>query len=271
MKARSCFVFAGVLVSVVASVRSDAAACYNSMMSRIDPAISIVGEAERLVENGNPRDAIAWVHDANPAFAKREIGKAPLSDRALSVLARAVVRSGGGEKVADLGDVGEAGQVAWATTTLRGLSDKNPSDPGRTTHLAEALALAPETQGEALRMLAQLEQGGLVTSPYGYATLAKLRRGSSADKPAFVAAQLATLQAGRIKLELSRCEKMAKDPGLCSGKPASPAKPNPVVKAHVAAENARIDMINGWVGSGHSGYGSVASRPTVVVGQPTRN
>lgn len=270
MKASSSFAFAGVTLSVVASVQSDAAACYNSMLSKIDPAISIVGEAERLVENGNPKDAIGWVHDAGPTFAKREVGKAPLSDRALSVLARAVVRSGGSEKIADLGDAGEAGQVAWATTTLRALSEKNPGDPGRTTHLAEALALAPETHGEALRMLGQLEKGGLVTSPYGYATLAKLRRDSGADKPAFVAAQLATLHAGRIKLELSRCEKMTKDPGLCVGKPTSPAKPNPVVKAHVAAENARIDMINGFVDPGrftrHASPG-----PVVTVGRASRD
>lgn len=224
--------------------RGHADACYNTVMSHVDPTVAYLGEAERLADGGNPKEAIAWVKSARADFVRAEVGKSGISDRALGVLAIAVVRSGGEARV----KAGEGSELPWAKDTLKRLWDASPGEPARTTHLAEVLARDPETQADALGMLAKLERGDLVTSPWGYATLARLRGEATKGRPPFVAAPLASLAAGRVKLELRRCEAMSRDSGLCkSGIPDSPRKPDLQIKARVAAENARIDDINAMV------------------------
>ncbi len=247
------------LCATVVCARGDATACGHSMLTKTDPTVVILAEAERLVDNGNPKDAIAWVATANPRFATSEVGSGPLATYALSVLARAVVRSdgrhrplalfpiptaNGAEATASDEEAARVAALAWAAATLAAVREKAPDDPARTTAYAEALARDPARQGEALALLIDLERSSLMTSPQGYAALAKLRKENTADRPSFTAGPLAALSAGHIALDNLRCESMTKDPGICNGTPRQPAKPNFAGLAAVISQNDAIDRSN---------------------------
>jgi hypothetical protein len=54
--------------------------------------------------------------------------------------------------------------------------------PGRLSELGEALALVPEHQDEARRILEHLAASDLLTSAHAYAALAKLRAAAGDDE-----------------------------------------------------------------------------------------
>lgn len=220
----------------------DADACHNSVTPKIDPATARIVEAERLVDNGNPKDAAKWVSEANPQFVKREVGTTPLSDRALSVLARAAVRSDGevlpGRAPSADVDARERA-LDWSVTTLRALNEKHKGEPVHASYLGEALAKRPGTRAEAERILSDLAKKDVLANPYAYAALAKLQASRGEGKPAAIAAPLAALVAAKRELALHRCERMSKDKGICVGAPADVAKPNGGIITAVDKENAR--------------------------------
>jgi hypothetical protein len=230
--------FASVVAVAVEPTVADA--CGNEVFVRIDPNIAILKEADRLVDNGNPSEAMNWVQKSTVLPMKKKPGEGPLSDRALQVLARAAVRSDG----AVFPGIGatpteseRAASKAWAVKTLRAFDEKTPTDPQIDTLLAEALASQPEGRAEARRTLLYLAKKDMVTSAFGYAALAKVA-GSPAGTPAPVAAPVDAMMAGTIALAKLRCETRSKDKGICVGKPESPAKPNSAELNQVRAHNA---------------------------------
>ncbi len=233
------------------AVPGDAGACHNTTLQRIDPAVATIGEAERLVDGGNPKEAVRWVVTASPTFAASEPGKSPLGDRALSVLARAAARSGGEHFLGHGSDApsteDKQAALAWSVRTLRALAAARPGEPAPETHLAEALAAMPAHQAEARAMLERLARAELVTSPQGYAALAKLRLHTAESQPAFLRAPLRALERGKSELAVSRCEQMTKDAPVCRGAPATPAKPNQGVRQQAVLAAARVDEINRFV------------------------
>jgi hypothetical protein len=246
-------------------VHHDASACHNTTLPKTDPAIATIKEAERLVDGGNPKEAVAWVMLANPGFATKKPGASPLSDRALSVLARAAVRSGGehcgpqctaeakaGPEAAPPKAEQRQAALAWALKTSRTLHQARSDDPAATTNLGEALAAMSGHEGQALQLLRPLEKNDLVTSPYAYAALARLRSSAASDQPAYLRAPLRALGDGLRRVDRHRCERMAQDPAICTGGAATPAKPNHGVRSAVHTANQRVEQYNRMV---HGGLG----------------
>jgi hypothetical protein len=241
---------AAVALGSLAFVAGDAHACYNETLRRIDPAVATLTEAERLVDAGNTKDAAAWVQIASPAFAKSKLGASPLSDRALSVLARAAIRSNGSDYLGHKGEpsVEERQQaLVWAGSVTRAMYEKQPSDPVVTSLFAESLATAPEGQREVLKLLEPLEKSDVLPSAYGYVALAKARAETAAGKPAFLRAPLVAMANGKRGLALARCERMVKDIAICEGRTPAPVKPNQNGRLAVQRENQRIDSFNDMV------------------------
>jgi hypothetical protein len=234
-------------LAMVASVQAEAHACLHPMQ-RHNPAIATLGEADRLVEGGNPQDAMRWVYASSPSFMKDKPGQSAVSDMALSILARAAVRSDGAAFLAHEAapPSGEQRQAAlvWAASVSRVFHHAKPYDPVATTRLAEALARMPKNQPEALVLLEPLERSDLLPSAHGYAALANLRGEMVKDQPTFVRGPLLAMAAGKQALERARCERMTKDRGICVGSPINPAKPNPAVRQAAFAEVQRVDDHN---------------------------
>ncbi len=232
--------FAALLLVILPS--DDADACGNSFEPKVDPAVAQIAEAERLVDNGNPKDAAKWVNKANPQFAKRAVGTTPLSDRALSVLARAAVRSDGevfAGQTATADVDARARAMEWSIATLRTLNLKHNGEPVYASYLGEALAEMPNSRAEAERILTDLSKRDVLASPHAYAALAKLYATKGAGQPAAVAAPMAALADAKRELAVHRCERMTKDKGICADGPVNPAKPNTGVITAVERENQR--------------------------------
>lgn len=215
-------------------------ACGNEVFVRIDPNVAILKEADRLVDNGNPGEAMRWALKSTVDPMKKKPGDGPLSDRALQVIARAAVRSDGAVFPgigATPTDAERTASRAWAVKTLRAFDERAPTDPHLDTLLAEALASQPEGRAEAKRTLLSLSKRDMITNAFGYAALAKVAAAPE-GVPASVAAPIDAMMFGSIALAKLRCETMSKDKGICVGKPDSPAKPNSAELNHVHAHNA---------------------------------
>lgn len=242
-------------LAMVALVQAEAHACLHSMQS-YNPAIATLGEADRLVEGGNPQDAMRWVYASSPSFMKDKPGQSAVSDMALSILARSAIRSNGAAFLGHDGAApsGEQRELAlvWAADVSRSFRDAKPYDPVATTRLAEALARMPKHQPEALTLLEPLEKSDLLPSAHGYAALAGLRGELVKDQPTFVRGPLLAMVAGKQALERARCERMTKDRGICFGAPTNPAKPNPAVRQAAFAESQRVEQYNRSVRRAHS-------------------
>jgi hypothetical protein len=188
---------------------------------------------------------------------KDKPGASAVSDLALSILARAAVRSDGVSFLGHKGGVPSAedrnAALVWAATVSRSFHDAKPHDAVATTRLAEVLAQTPEHQEEALALLEPLEKGDVLPSAYGYAALAQLRVDRVGDQPAFVRGPLLAMAEGKRSLALARCERMTKDRGVCVGAPAVVAKPNPAVRQAAFAEVQRVESHNRLVRRSHGG------------------
>jgi len=190
---------------------------------------------------------VAWVKTASPTFGKSKLGQSPLSDRALSVLARAAIRSGGSDYLGFTGtpSVEERQQaLAWAGTLTRAMHDKQPSDPLVSSLFAESLATSPAGHPQVLKLLEPLEKSDVLPSAYGYVALAKARAEVASDKPAFLRAPLVAMENGKRSLALARCDRMVKDNAICAGRVPALVKPNQGGRLAALQENQRIDSIN---------------------------
>ncbi len=236
------------LVGSVVLSSHDASACYNETLRMVDPAIAKMVEAERLVDAGNTKDATLWVKSANPAITKSKLGAGALSDRGLSVLARAAIRSGGSDYLGHASGEPSAEQKAaalgWASGVAKQMHERQPNDPIVTSLFAESLARTQSEHRVVLKVLEPLEKADVLPSPYGYATLAKVRAETASEKPAFLRGPLVALANGKRTLALARCARMVKDTAICEGREPARVAPNPTGVAATLHENARRHEIN---------------------------
>ncbi|MBL9028311.1 MAG: hypothetical protein JNL21_39335 [Myxococcales bacterium] len=210
--------FLGALVPTLEPTPAEA--CIHGMYKQVDPVPQGVAEAERFLDQGRPRAAVAKLKSVDPSLISRKPGASPTSDLALRVFARAAARTGGELTLGFEGETdgeGAAGKrLEWAAATMRELAQKQPSDAGITTDLAEVLAQDPTKREEAKRALAELETADLVGTAHAYAALARLRTTAQPAQPAYLAAARSALDQGRIAIDLARCERMTKDKASCS-------------------------------------------------------
>jgi len=183
-----------------------ARACSNAV-AEVEPTVAGVKEAEELLNDGDPggaRDRVSRVLPAlKPVMRADPDGEIPdaggLRDRAARILALADVRLDPGGP----GDGRRRAVLDKAVKELGRLAEEHPKDPARQTDLAEALART--RPAEARNILEDLAERGIVTTPYGYAALARLR-GADGDSK------------GRDQARV-RCELMAKTSSICRLEP----------------------------------------------------
>jgi tetratricopeptide (TPR) repeat protein len=182
-----------------------ARACGNAVNEVVDTGAINIAAAEKALSEGRFAAAVVGVSKAFPAIKTVAVGKKPLSDRGLRILALAAIRTDGALNVAKVmqGTTAEekAENVQFAIDTLRKLNARRANNPSFQTDLGEALAKVPRFKAEAFKLLNDLAQKDLVASPEGYATLAKLRE-NLGDKEGAVAA-------------VKRCTGMTKSPKMC--------------------------------------------------------
>jgi len=165
---------------------TEAVACGESIAFEVDPNVILLSQAESSLNKGKPRSAALDAVKVFPKLKTLAPGASPLLPRAQRIVAMAIVRTdglltAGKEFQASTSDERRA-NLEWAVSTLRRLNATKVNNPAVQTDLAEALAKLPESQGEALATLDKLARKDLVTSAYGYATLAKLRKAAGDDE-----------------------------------------------------------------------------------------
>lgn len=197
----------------------DVRACHNGVELRVDPRVQAVAEAERLVAEDKAEAAAKRVLAADPGATKRAVGREPLADRELIVLARAAVRSQGrvyhGHGTADPPLEQRQQALRWAVQIFKELRVRRNDDPAVMTDLGEAQSLVPDQQHEALAALASLERKDLVATAQGYAALAALRADEGRGAAPARRAPLTLMSKYTRELELARCEQMTKTPSVC--------------------------------------------------------
>lgn len=184
-----------VVPCVTAAVPDDSAACINSTHRELDPLISNLVEAERVLLAGRFAEAADMALNAYPqlrAASGPEYTSNALLGRAQRIVAVAVVRTqgllSGGEAFHASTAAERRAALEWAVANLRRLSAAASDAPALETDLGEALETLPETQGEGRAVLEKLAGKDLVTSRQGWAALARLRR-AAGDMAGYEAAR----------------------------------------------------------------------------------
>ncbi len=211
-------------VTGIVAVSDDAGACGNGVERRVNERVQAIAGAERMVEGDAAQVAAAarLVVSAFPGIDGQAPGRSALADRAMKVMARAVVRSGGSiagtRAFAANSDEERQAHLSWAIRVLRAFRMTKPKDAAAATDLGEALAHGDRRERqEALLILGSLEARDVVASARGYAALASVRRDVAADKPAYIRHPLRALHEARARVAAARCRRMTKDPAICQG------------------------------------------------------
>jgi hypothetical protein len=209
--------FAGVTVS------DDAQACGNGVERRVLQYSRDLVAAESNVEADKAALAARLVARHYPRIRTRRVGGSPAGDKALRLMARAVVRSGGAlpRVPAFAGETPgqRAANLDWAVRVQQTFVARNRKDAAARTALGEALAALPKHRRKALERLESLEKNDLMASAFGYAALARLRREVPKDRPAWLRHALRALDDAPAQLAEGRCRKMAKQPTICGPLP----------------------------------------------------
>jgi hypothetical protein len=187
--------------ALVASAPSRAEACSNAVRDA-DDIVSSCHEAERLLDDGDPGEArtraaklVSTLNGMRMAYGDAGVTEPGLRARASRVVALADLRlDPGGRR-----DSKRKAVLEEALKVLEGLAEENPKDSAKQTDLGEALASVRPAEGKEL--LEDLDARDIVTTPYAYVALARLR-GAAHDVKGRDAA-------------LGRCRTMAKTPSIC--------------------------------------------------------
>lgn len=199
----------------------EASACHNTVDRKVDPSIAAIQDAERLNDAGKSKEAIARVLSVDSKAWTREVGKSPLGDRGLIILARATVRTNGDAYPQSDGSLGAHRSQAfeWAASILRHNLALQKDSPVAQTDYAEALSRVGTGHAEAKRILEIAEARDVVSSAHGYAALARLRASADSDAPSYLRAPLRALTDGKRKIDLLRCSEMTKLSDVCTVSP----------------------------------------------------
>ena len=202
---KALFAVAAAAAVLSAGAPRDAAACGGALWEErvFVPKPSppkLVAQAEKDLEGGNPRKALAKASSAYGDLAKAEPGADNLKNRALRISALAVVRSKGELKVAGQKEATPQERLAWAAKKLEALSAKAPDNPTVEGDLGEGLAAAGRDL-DAYGHLAKLADKDLLGTAEGYSALSRL--------------QFAAGLTSKSAKSLARCEAMAADRAVC--------------------------------------------------------
>lgn len=205
----------------------ESAACGNGVERRLREHVMAVAKAEKDVSEGKSRLAAQGVLNRYPRIRTQTIGRNTVADRALRVMARAVVRTGGGidggARFPGSTDAERKENLNWALRVLHAFVNNNPADASAKADYGEGLARVPERHAEARRVLSELSSKDLIGSAHAYAALADLRRQAGDGKLPFIAAPQRALQSARAKLAEARCRRMAvDDETVCRRQPDEP-------------------------------------------------
>jgi hypothetical protein len=170
-----------------------------------------LGRAEQKAEEGDLTAAAAALLEAEPRISNVNAGTSPAKDHALFVAGRIVARA---EKPPFIGFPSDEEQTKWAYLQIKKLREGDDG-PELATLFGEIAARLPTERGTALTTLEELEAKGTMASPFGYATLARLRDEAGSGSAALAAAPLRALSSGRRQIALSRCKKTAKRADIC--------------------------------------------------------
>ncbi|MEQ9323763.1 MAG: hypothetical protein RIF41_31660 [Polyangiaceae bacterium] len=216
------------VVALGATASTDeAAACGNGVERRLHEHVMAIAKAEKDVSEGKARLAAQGVLNRYPRIRTQTLGRNTVADRALRVMARAVVRTGGGidagKRFPGSTDAERKDNLNWALRVLHAFVNNNPADASAKADYGEGLARVPERHAEARRVLSELAAKDLIGSAHAYAALAELRRQAGDGKLSFIAAPQRALESARAKLAEARCRRMAiDDEKVCTPQPARP-------------------------------------------------
>jgi hypothetical protein len=184
-----------VAAALWASVPSRGDACPNAVLAT-DKTVAAVKEAEKLLDDGDPAEALRRIHDilgSFEVFQEDTPSAKGLTNRAHRIIALAQVR------IDDRQGEYRAVLLAQAVSVLERFVKASPNDVAKQSDLGEALAKTKP--GDARKILEELARRDLVTTAYAYAALARLRAAGGDEK-------------GRDEA-LARCRLMAKIESIC--------------------------------------------------------
>jgi len=191
-----------VVLSALAPTLADA--CENAVLAT-DEVIAGVKEAEKILNQGNPvdaRDRIEVLLAGKNQFDERTPSAKGLTDRAMRIISLANVR------IDDRQGEFRKAILANAVSFLSWLVKESPNDPAKKADLGEALAKTDPPK--AKKILEDLAKRDIVTTPYAYAALARLRAADGDVK-------------GRDEA-LAKCKQMAKVESMCKLEQPKPSK-----------------------------------------------
>jgi hypothetical protein len=217
---RAAVATAFVVPVCAAAMPGSAVACGGEVYREMDSTTQIVAQAEQALSEGKLAKAAQKAIQACPALKIVKVGDVPLADRALRIIALASVRADGGISAGGFKGREGAANLEWSITTLRNLTARRANNPSYQTDLGEALSKVPAHHEEAAKVLGELAAKDLLTTPEGYAALARLRAESG--------------QAEGREEAVKRCLAMTKTPKTCEV-PAAVAAPEPSTAPAVAS------------------------------------
>lgn len=179
-------------------------ACENAVLAT-ETAVATVKEAEKLLNEGNPVEARRKVKEALGSadeFDERIPSAKGLTNRAMRILSLADVR------IDDRKGNARKAVLNNAIYHLSEFAKNNPNDAAKQTDYGEALAKT--NPAKAKKILEDLASRDILTTPYAYAALARLRAADGDDK-------------GRDEA-MGTCKKMAKVESICEPKKPKPNK-----------------------------------------------
>ncbi len=217
----------GTMVLAFASPTPSATACGNGVERRINQRVQLVVQAERSLSEGDPQKAAAQLLPNYPRLRDTPAGRGSITDRALRVMATSLVRAGGSIDATIRGkapfaaksDAQRAKNIAWSISTLKQFLGRRKGASAAQTAYAEALAASTVEADRklALKQLTLLEADDVMSSAFGYAALAKLRRAAVAEDNAnWLKAVLRRIHEPGAVIAEARCRKMTKDESICS-------------------------------------------------------
>ncbi|HRI72317.1 MAG TPA: hypothetical protein PK156_49120 [Polyangium sp.] len=184
-----------IVAALSALVPADAIACGNVVLAT-DKAIATVKEAEKLLNDGNPAEArlkIEALMNGASGFDEQTPSAKGLANRANRIISLANVR------IDDRKGEGRRVILGGAVYFLSRIAKDNPNDAAKMTDLGEALAKT--NPPKAKKILEDLAARDIMTTPYAYAALARLRAADGDEK-------------GRDDA-VAKCKQMAKVESIC--------------------------------------------------------
>ncbi len=192
------------VAALFALAPAHAHACENAVLAT-NEVIAGVKEAEKILNQGDPtqaRSRIEALLGSADAFDERTPSAKGLTNRAMRIIHLANVRID--DRQGEFRKVLLTNAVEFLSSVVK----DSPNDPAKKADLGEALAKTDPSK--AKKILEDLATRDLVTTPYAYAALARLRAADGDEK-------------GRDDA-VAKCKQMAKVESICKLKQSKSGK-----------------------------------------------